>query len=243
MDWNGYDFGLRHAFVEDTPGVFFVEVVGRTVLLFLVALFLVRALGKRALGQMSPYEFVVLIAMGSALGDPMFYPNVPLLPPMTAMATIVLLQRLVSWVSERSEHLERFVEGRPREFVRDGEAVPEHLKKESIAFDELAMMLRQQGIENLAEVRLAIFESSGKLSVFPRSSPGRRWGLPLEALVPGAGQRRYRAGETADLDTMYACVGCGHCRRCAAGQRLRPCAVCACEEALQASEVEDADVA
>ncbi|MCA9518381.1 MAG: DUF421 domain-containing protein [Myxococcales bacterium] len=231
MDWDDYRFDLGHAFVDGMPPVFALEVVGRTVLLFLFALFLVRMLGKRALGQVSPYEFVVLIAMGSALGDPMFYPNVALLPPMITMAVIVGMQRLVSRISERSERVERFVEGESRACVRDGEGVHGALSHEVVAFDELAMMLRQKGIENLAEVRLAILETSGQLSVFPYHDDEARDGLPLEALLRESTRPRLRAGEPVTRAGRWACLGCGWRRGYEAGARLKPCAVCAGEHA------------
>jgi len=120
MDWSGYSFEWFNAFIGDIPPVFFVEIIGRTGLLFVFAIFLTRLLGKRTLGQLSPYEFVVLIAMGSALGDPMFYPNVPLLPPIVVMSTIVLMHRTVSWITERNQAVEGFIEGESCEVVRDG---------------------------------------------------------------------------------------------------------------------------
>jgi uncharacterized membrane protein YcaP (DUF421 family) len=236
MDWEGYSFDFQHAFVADTPGIFFVEAFGRTVLLFVFALFLVRLLGKRALGQVSPYEFVVLIAMGSALGDPMFYPNVAMLPPMLAMATIVLMQRVVSWATERSERLERFVEGESLECVRDGVVVRGSLHKEVVAPDELMMMLREKGIENLAEVRSAILETSGRLSVFPYRDEDERWGLSLESVLPGSAHQRIAAGDRVGHGGPYACVACGHTRRIAPGHHPRPCPECACEQWLPAAK-------
>jgi hypothetical protein len=235
MDWDGYSFDFQHAFLAETPAIFFVETFARTALLFLFALVLVRLLGKRALGQVSPYEFVVLIAMGSALGDPMFYPNVAMLPPMLAMATIVLMQRAVSWATERSERLERFVDGQSLECVREGAVVPGSLHKEVVAPDELMMMLREKGIENLAEVRLAVLETSGRLSVFPHRGGGERWGLSLESVLPGSEHRRVAAGDRVAVGGPYACVSCGHTRPVAPGQAPRPCPECSGEQWLPAA--------
>jgi hypothetical protein len=111
MDWSDYEFTLRNAFLGDTPADYFIELVARTSVLYLLAILLVRFLGKRELAQLAPYEFVVLIAMGSALGDPMFYPDVPVLPPLAVLVTIVLMERAVSRVSRSNMRVESFIEG------------------------------------------------------------------------------------------------------------------------------------
>jgi uncharacterized membrane protein YcaP (DUF421 family) len=230
MDWSKYTFSLRHIVLDETPAIYFVELLARTVFLYLFALLLTRFLGKRELGQLSPYEFVVLIAMGSALGDPMFYPDVPLLPPMAVLATLVLLQRIVSRLTWQHVAVESFIEGSSAGLVYDGVVEYEQLEHERISFPELAMMLREKGIENLGDVRRAFLEPSGKLSVFPFETVGERIGLPLDALVPGSHFERLRAGGTATSSATYACTGCGHQRQYSAAERVVPCTRCAYEE-------------
>ncbi len=238
MDWNGYNFSFENLTVGDTPPVFFVEVILRTTLLYLFALLLVRILGKRGLGQLSPYEFVVLIAMGSALGDPMFYPNVAMLPPMLVLVTIVILHRSVSLATQRHKRLEIFIEGEAAVLLRDGKLVREAMDSEVVSFDELGMLLRQNGIENLAAVRFATLEPSGKLSVFTYSDRNRL-GLPLEALLPESGVQRFGPSEQVVHEGQYACLACGNLKACISGQQFGVCPDCPEGEWVAAKRIED----
>lgn len=226
MDWAGYEFSLWNALWGETPSIFLIEVVARTSTLLLFALMLVRWLGKRGIGQVSPYEFVVLIAMGSALGDPMFYPSVPLSPPMLVLAVIVVVQRFLSWFTEQHDRVERFVEGMPRICVRDGEVDLDALRDEHVPFDELVMLLREKGVENLASVRLAILETSGRLSVFSYHDTVDRVGLSLCERAERDEANLRQTGETIEADRSYACTDCGHCESHDEKQPLPACSRC-----------------
>lgn len=229
MDWQGYDFSTLNALWGETPSIFLVELIARTVTLLLFALILVRWLGKRGLGQVSPYEFVVLIAMGSALGDPMFYPTVPLLPPMVVLAVIVVIQRCLSWVTEQHDQIEKFVEGVPRICIRDGEVNLAALRDEHFPFDELVMLLREKGVENLASVRLAILETSGRLSVFVFHDDVERFGLSLCERVELADAAIIPTGAYGHTNGPIACTNCGHCQVSDETRRVTPCGHCSGE--------------
>lgn len=226
VDWVGYEFSALNAVWGETPPIFLVEVIARTVTLLLFALILVRWLGKRGIGQVSPYEFVVLIAMGSALGDPMFYPTVPLSPPMLVLAVIVVVQRFLSWFTEQDDRVEKFVEGVPRICIRDGEIDLKALRDEHVPFDELVMLLREKDVENLAAVRLAILETSGRLSVFSFHDDAERMGLALCERVELDDNSLMHAGDRGDANRPLACMGCGHCQRYAESQPIPPCGRC-----------------
>jgi len=229
MDWQGYDFSTLNALWGEAPSIFLVELIARTVTLLLFALILVRWLGKRGLGQVSPYEFVVLIAMGSALGDPMFYSTVPLLPPMVVLAVIVVMQRCLSWATEQHERIEKFVEGVPRICIRDGKVDLAALRDEHVPFDELVMLLREKGVENLANVRLAILETSGRLSVFSYQDDVARVGLSLSERAERDEDNLIHAGENVNGKRLLACTNCGDCRSCDENRPLPRCVHCSGE--------------
>src|SRR5882757_8230105 len=84
------------------PASYLVEVVLRTVVMYLFTLVVIRFLGKRGLSELTPFEYIILIAMGSAVGDPMFYPNVPVLQPMVVLAVIVVMQKVLLRATARS---------------------------------------------------------------------------------------------------------------------------------------------
>ena len=186
-------FDLERMFLGDEVSlILLLEIVFRTAFMYLAALVLVRVIGKRGLGQLSPFEFLVVIAMGSAAGDPMFYPDVPLLHGVIVLAGIVFLQKVLIEFAARNDHAEHFIESVPALLIKDGLVLDDHLRREGLARDELMMKLREQGIANVAEVKLAYLEPSGRLSIFridrePTSNSGETT-LPkieLEAATPG----------------------------------------------------------
>jgi len=167
MDTEYTPFDLNRMFLGDEFSLLFIaEILVRTAIMYLSALLLVRFIGKRGLGQLSPFEYLVVIAMGSAAGDPMFYPDIPLIHGIVVLATIVLLQKGLIQATERSPAVEHFVESVPAMLVREGELLEEKLWQEGLNKDELFARLRQEGVANLSEVRLAYLEPSGAISVF-----------------------------------------------------------------------------
>lgn len=157
----------------DAPLRFVVEIVIRTSIMYLYTLLLVRLLGKRGMGQLSPFEMVIIVALGSAVGDPMLYDDVPLLHGLVVVTVVVALERLLVALTQRNRPLERLIESSPVLLVRDGEIDREALKQEELSETELFMSLREARIEQLGEVRLAYLEPNGKVSVF-RSEEEKR---------------------------------------------------------------------
>jgi uncharacterized membrane protein YcaP (DUF421 family) len=147
--------------------------------MYLYTLVLVRLLGKRGMAQLSPFEMVIIVALGSAVGDPMFYADVPLIHGMIVITVVVILERLIVRLTEHNRWLERVVESMPILLVADGQIRHEALEAEDLSEAELFMALRQNGVEQLGEVRLAYLEPSGQVSVFKsEQAPSGRSVLP-----------------------------------------------------------------
>jgi len=148
-----------------------VEIVLRTAVMFLYTLGLIRVLGKRGQGRLSPFELVIIVALGSAVGDPMFYPDVPLVHGMIVIGAVILLELAMVKLTERHKVIERMLESAPVLLVRDGELLTDALGREDLSHSEILMGLREEGIEFLGEVRRAYLEPSGQISVFRAASP------------------------------------------------------------------------
>lgn len=153
-----------------------VEIAIRTTLMYLYTLTVVRLLGKRGMGHLSPFELVIIVSLGSAVGDPMLYADIPLVHGMIVIAVIVVLQRLLQRATERAPRLETVFEGKPRRLVSGGVIDEEALAKEDLSEAELFTALRENSVEHLGQVRLAYLEPSGVVSVFkvePPVAPGK----------------------------------------------------------------------
>ncbi len=162
---------FERIFLGDLSVELVLEIVLRTVVMYLYTLGLIRVLGKRGLGQLSPFELVIIVALGSAVGDPMFYADVPVLHGLIVITAVVALERALVRLTERHKRIEQLIESVPVLLVRDGELLAEALDQENLSQSEVLMGLRDKGIEFLGEVRLAYLEPSGHISVFRESSP------------------------------------------------------------------------
>jgi uncharacterized membrane protein YcaP (DUF421 family) len=157
-------------FFGDLSVALVLEIVLRTAVMYLYTLALVRVLGKRGLGQLSPFELVIIVALGSAVGDPMFYVDVPIAHGIIVITAVVALERILVKLTERNKRVERLIESIPVLLVRDGVLIAEALHQEDLSQSEVFMGLREKGIEFLGEVRRAYLEPSGHISVFKEKS-------------------------------------------------------------------------
>lgn len=228
-----YSFDLQRIFFGDLPLLFLGEIVFRTVIIYLYTLLLVRVLGKRGLGQLSPFDFVIVISLGSAVGDPMFYDDVPIVHCMVVITVIVLLQRTVSWLSDRSRHARDFIESVPTRLVLRGVVDWETLREEQLDPEELFAALRTQGIRQLGEVERAYIEPSGAISVLRLDEPHE--GRPTVARSDPDFPPVYRAKTRAPTAARYACVRCGSGLELAQGGTFpATCSRCPCDHWLHA---------
>jgi len=168
------EFDPIRMLVGDFSWEFTLEIVLRTVIMYAYTLAVVRVLGKRGLGHLSPFELVIIVALGSAVGDPMFYADVPLIHGIIVITVVVALQRVLEEVTERAPRLEALLESKARRLVEGG-VVDEHaLRREDMSETELFSALREREIEHLGQVRLAYLEPSGMITVFKAEEPAAR---------------------------------------------------------------------
>ncbi|MFK7602555.1 DUF421 domain-containing protein [Deinococcus sp. SM5_A1] len=199
-------FDWQRIWLGDAPPLFLLEIVFRTAVIFLWLLFLLRLTGKRGLAQLSALELVIVIALGSAAGDPLFYPEVPLLHAMLALALVVAFQRVLARLVVRSEVVESFMEGQPVELVRDGVFNIRVLEGTNLSREDLFEKLRAQGTMQLGEVRRAYFEQDGNLTVFShdRNPPP---GLPV--VPPWDLEKPVVLSPDEPQQGRVACLDCG----------------------------------
>jgi uncharacterized membrane protein YcaP (DUF421 family) len=163
----------------DTATVpFYLEIVLRTVVMYLYTIFLARMVGQGGIGQIGPFEFVLVIAVGSAAGDPMFYPEVGLLQGILVITIVVLLHRATGYVLARRRRLEEVIEGTPLLVVNKGRVCEAALGSGSVTRRELFSLLRMAGVRHTGEVERAYLEPSGHLSLFRQAGGRARKGEP-----------------------------------------------------------------
>ena len=145
-------------------------IVLRTVVVYLVLLVLLRVSGKRALGQMTPIDLLVLLIISNAVQNAMVGPDTSLNGGILAAITLVAVNWLVARLGLRSSWLRERLLGTPSLLVDNGKFVEEHLRREGITEDEVMQALREHGVDDLAKVRMAVLEVDGTISVVPDDS-------------------------------------------------------------------------
>lgn len=203
---------------EHFPIEFLAEVGIRTAIMFMALLIVLRFSGKRSLQQLTVFELAILIGLGSAAGDPMFYEDVAILTCLVVFAVVMLLYKSLTFLSSKSQKLEDFMEGKPSCVLRDGEMIIKSFKKDTIDHDTFYSQLRNNQVDHLGQVRLAYIETSGKLSIYFYEDKDVKPGLPLLPEVLNA------ATVTVPEEDDYACVSCGHIQHQKKGKH--PCNVC-----------------
>jgi len=215
----------RVLFGELEPG-FLLEVAFRTVIMFIVILLALTFTGKRGVKMLSIFEMVIIIALGSAAGDPMFYEDVGLLPAITVFLIIMSLYRLVTWLTGKNKRFEEFIEGKAHRLIKDGNFSVKTFKKEALGQDEFFAELRVRSVEHLGQVRNAYLETNGELSLYFYPDSEVKPGLPV---LPELFANK---SKTIPAKGLYSCTFCGHTKEQKKG--TAKCTVCAKEEWVEA---------
>jgi uncharacterized membrane protein YcaP (DUF421 family) len=201
-------FDLGRMLLGDEPPLFLLEIALRTVLIYVYTLALIRWIGSRSIAQLSLVEFLLVIALGSAVGDAMFYPDVPLVHCMIVITVVVLLDKALSFLVARNSRLEDVIEGKSVELVRNGLIRRGELRRTNMGLDELFEQLRLKGIRNLAEVRAAFLETNGMVSVFENSTAKTELGLSIDPPWDIAEPTKHDAGSFMSGSCTLACCEC-----------------------------------
>jgi len=161
--------------------LFLAEVLFRTSIMFSCAIVFARLVGKRAVGEISPIELVLVIIVGSAAGDPMFYPHVPLLHGILVLAFVSVLHRAFQSTTKRWQGAEASLEGEPIKVISDGSILEGELGRAGLSRRDLMMLLRGASVADTGEIEHAYFEPSGRLSIF---SYARSQQKKMESTLP-----------------------------------------------------------
>jgi uncharacterized membrane protein YcaP (DUF421 family) len=146
-----------------------MDLVLRATFVFFLILVVTRAVGRRELSSMEPFDLILLVVMGDLVQQGVTQSDYSLTGATTVILTLALLTVGTAYVSFRFRRLRPILEGEPVVLVADGQVLERALKRERITVDELGAEARQQQIGSLGDVRFAVLETSGKIS-FVQSS-------------------------------------------------------------------------
>lgn len=141
------------------------EFVVRALLVYGALLLFLRVTGKRQVGQLASFDLVLLLVLSNAVQNSMNAGDNTVLGGLILVATLLSANAVISWLSFRSKTAELILEGKPEILVHNGQVDERILKGNRITRHELMAAIRQVGLTEVSEVRVAILENNGRINV------------------------------------------------------------------------------
>jgi len=144
------------------------EHILRATAVYMVLFILIRYMGKKHVGELAPFDLVVLLIISETVQNAMIGEDKSLVGGLISAGTLIVLAQAMSFASWKSKRIARLIEGTPKILVRHGRRQRDVMKQEQISISELTEAMRREGCANIADVRVAILENDGKISVLKR---------------------------------------------------------------------------
>ncbi len=204
MDKNIDVFNWERIFYsENVPISFLGEIAFRTIIMFLILIFALKFLSKRGVKQLSVFELAILIALGSATGDPMFYNHIPVSYGIAVIIVVILLYKAITSLTAKSKILEEILEGKPTCLINNGKIEFENYQKIGLPYDKFFAELRLKSTDHLGQIRKAYLETSGEISIYFFEDNEILEGLPI---YPEAIENPI---QIINEEKVCACIYCG----------------------------------
>ena len=150
-----------------------MDTVLRAGAIYLFLLLLFRIVGQRTLSELSTFDFILLLIISEATQNALVGDDYSLSTAMTVILTLVLLDLALAWVKKRFRRMEKLVEGTPVVIVDHGRVLQDKLDKTHVTVDDILQSARlSQGVERLEQIKYAVLESSGGISIIPMERKG-----------------------------------------------------------------------
>ncbi|WP_099189628.1 DUF421 domain-containing protein [Tepidibacter mesophilus] len=146
-----------------------LTVLVRIITILPILLFITIFMGKRSIGELPVFDYLIIITLGSVTGADIADHNVKQLPTIVAIIAIGILQRIVANFKISNRKFGKLITFEPTVVIQDGKFINKNLKKDLYSIDNILNMLREKDIFDISDVETAIIESNGSLSVLRKS--------------------------------------------------------------------------
>lgn len=144
------------------------ELIIRAVVIYFALFLLLRMIGKKHVGELAPFDFIVLLILSETVSNALSADDKSITGGLISAATLIGLVQLVGFISWKSRKVERILEGVPKILVRHGKRRKQVMAQQQMTVSELLEALRRNGCTNIADVRAAVLENDGKISIIMR---------------------------------------------------------------------------
>jgi len=159
---------IRSALVPDLSAL--LSVIIRTAIIAVLVFLIIKWLGGKGIGQLSPFGLLIVVGLGSAIGDPMVYNEISIPQAMVAVIIVVIFFKVIDHLTLKSKKFKESIEPKPILLVNYGEINKDGLKKAKMDMEEFEIEMRLAGIETVGEIKFSRLEPNGKISFILRSN-------------------------------------------------------------------------
>lgn len=160
----------------------------RTIILYIALLIVMRLMGKRQIGEMQPFEFIITLLIAELVCIPMTDVSIPLSYGIVSVVAVFILHQIMSILEGIGDKVKFIISGKPSVVITPNGVVLDELKKNNMGVSDLSEALRNLGYFSFDEVEYAIFESNGKLSALKSAKDSNKT-LPLLLISDGKVQK------------------------------------------------------
>ncbi len=147
-----------------------LAIAAKTAVIYVFLIVGLRLLGKRELGQMSIYDLVLIVVIANAVQNAMVGDDSSLFGGLTAAVTLLILNRVLTWLMVSRRGVRHWMLGDPVLIVKDGRMLPEAMRREGVTRDHVLAAMREHGIGELENVQMAVLEVDGAISIVPKET-------------------------------------------------------------------------
>jgi uncharacterized membrane protein YcaP (DUF421 family) len=145
-----------------------MDIVLRAVAVFAFILFITRVVGRRELSALEPFDLILLVVIGDLVQQAVTQSDYSVTGALLAVGTFGVLTVGVSYLSFRVPKLRPLFDGEPVVVLQDGEPIERNLRRNRITLGELAAAARREGVDSLEDVRWAVLETGGQITIIPK---------------------------------------------------------------------------
>ena len=157
------------AFWENQATLTVLQWVLRAFVIFWWLLVVTKLMGQREMGRLNAFDFVVLITFGSVAAGVLNNPELSMQGAMVSVGTLAALNIVIAYLALKNSRFRRIVQDEPLVVVQNGRLIEKMLYRSRLNLDDLLMEMRQKNIPYLHDVEFAILETSGRISIIPKS--------------------------------------------------------------------------
>ncbi|CAM4021717.1 DUF421 domain-containing protein [Mesobacillus thioparans] len=144
--------------------------LGRVVTILPLMLFATLFMGRRSIGELPIFDFLILLSLGAVVGADIADPKIPHIHTAVAIILIAILQKLVAYLKLKNRRLGRLLTFEPITVIYEGKLIVENLLKTQYSIDNILLMLREKDVFNIEDVRIGVLEASGNLTVMKKAA-------------------------------------------------------------------------